>query len=124
MSYRGRSANLLLDHDAGGDLDETRQARSQGGEQGHGLARGRRIDAHPPARARALLTRRRRVEHARPGDAGDFMRDTVWSIILTQTPIAVACLVVAWEMRGIRRALERIAALLGDLERRDDGKDG
>jgi hypothetical protein len=40
------------------------------------------------------------------------MRDTVWSILLTQTPIALACLWVAWEVRGIRRALERIGAAL------------
>jgi hypothetical protein len=38
------------------------------------------------------------------------VRDTVWSIILTQTPIAVACLWVAWELRAIRNALERISA--------------
>lgn len=49
------------------------------------------------------------------------MRDTVWSIVLTQTPIALACLVVALEMRGIRRALERISDLLADLKR-DDGR--
>jgi hypothetical protein len=54
------------------------------------------------------------------------MRDTVWSIVLTQTPIAIACILVAWEMRGIRRALERIGALLRDLgdKRGKDGKDG
>ncbi len=38
------------------------------------------------------------------------MRDTVWSIVLTQTPIAIACLWAAWELRGIRGALNRIAA--------------
>lgn len=37
------------------------------------------------------------------------MRDTVWSILLTQTPIALACLWVAWEIRGIHRALRDIA---------------
>lgn len=47
------------------------------------------------------------------------MRDTVWSIVLTQTPIAIACLLVALEMRGIRRALERIATLLGDLGKKN-----
>ena len=40
------------------------------------------------------------------------MRDTVWSILLTQTPIALACLWVAWEMRGVHRALRDIAAQL------------
>ena len=49
------------------------------------------------------------------------MRDTVWSILLTQTPIAVACVWVAWEMRGVRRALGDIA---GHLQRiADRGKD-
>jgi hypothetical protein len=70
------------------------------------------------------LTPHPRVEHARPRDADAFMRDTVWSILLTQTPIAVACLVVAWEMRGIRQALERIAGLLRELKDRDERKDG
>jgi hypothetical protein len=37
------------------------------------------------------------------------MRDTVISIILTQAPIAVGCLWVAWELHKIRRALETIA---------------
>lgn len=46
------------------------------------------------------------------------MRDTVWSILLTQTPIALACLWVAWEVRGIRRALEDIAATLKRLRDR------
>jgi hypothetical protein len=36
------------------------------------------------------------------------MRDTVWAIIITQTPIAVACFWVAWEARGIRNALARL----------------
>ena len=36
------------------------------------------------------------------------MRDTVWAILLTQTPIAIACLWVAWEMRGVRRAMVRL----------------
>jgi hypothetical protein len=40
------------------------------------------------------------------------MRDTVWSILLTQTPIALACLWVAWEVRGIHRALRDIATQL------------
>lgn len=43
------------------------------------------------------------------------MSDTVWSIILTQTPIAIACLWVAWELRGIRAALLRIAAQVDRL---------
>jgi hypothetical protein len=38
------------------------------------------------------------------------MRDTVWAIIFSQTPIALACLWVAWEVRGIRKATERITA--------------
>lgn len=51
------------------------------------------------------------------------MRDTVWSILVTQTPIAVACVWVAWEMRGVRRALERIAAVAAQLGRRDSAPD-
>ncbi|MFI5301277.1 MAG: hypothetical protein ACHREM_24600 [Polyangiales bacterium] len=43
------------------------------------------------------------------------MSDTVWSILLTQTPIAIACLWVAWEMRGIHRALMRIATQVDKL---------
>ena len=43
------------------------------------------------------------------------MRDTVWSILLTQTPIAVACVWVAWEMRGVRLALRDIASHLRRL---------
>lgn len=43
------------------------------------------------------------------------MRDTVWSIILTQTPIAIACTLVWWELRGIRKALGRVADAAGDL---------
>ncbi len=39
------------------------------------------------------------------------MRDTVWAILLTQVPIAIGCLWVAWEVRGIRRAVERLAKL-------------
>ncbi len=50
------------------------------------------------------------------------MRDTVWSIILTQVPIAVGCLWVAWEIHGIRRALERIGRALADL--REDQRPG
>jgi len=42
------------------------------------------------------------------------------SILLTQTPIAVACPWVAREVRGIRRALERIGTALTDL--REMGK--
>lgn len=38
------------------------------------------------------------------------MRDTVWSIVLTQVPIAVACFLVARELRAVRSALERIAS--------------
>lgn len=48
------------------------------------------------------------------------MRDTVWSILLTQTPIAIACLWVAWEMRGVHRALREIASLLRRLADTDD----
>jgi hypothetical protein len=44
------------------------------------------------------------------------MRDTVWSIVLTQVPIAIGCLWVAWELHRIRRALERI----GDAVSRKD----
>jgi hypothetical protein len=47
------------------------------------------------------------------------MRDTVWSIILTQVPIAVACFLVARELRGIKSALEKIAALTEKLGKRD-----
>lgn len=43
------------------------------------------------------------------------MRDTVVSIILTQAPIAVACLWVAWEMRAIRKSMDRIAKAAGKL---------
>jgi hypothetical protein len=52
------------------------------------------------------------------------MRDTVWSIILTQTPIAVACLWVAWEMRGCHRALRDIARSLARLSDDRKGPDG
>ncbi|MFO0552297.1 MAG: hypothetical protein U0271_28175 [Polyangiaceae bacterium] len=38
------------------------------------------------------------------------MRDTVWSIVLTQVPIAIACFLVARELRAVRSALDRIAA--------------
>ena len=48
------------------------------------------------------------------------MRDTVWSIILTQTPIALACALVWWEIRGVRKALERIAQTTREL--RDEAK--
>lgn len=48
------------------------------------------------------------------------MRDTVWSILLTQTPIALACVWVAWEMRGVHRALRDIAAQLRRLAERDE----
>jgi hypothetical protein len=47
------------------------------------------------------------------------VRDTVWSIVLTQTPIALACVWVAWEMRGIRSALERTATLLERIAERE-----
>ena len=47
------------------------------------------------------------------------MRDTVWSILLTQTPIALGCLWVAWEVRGIHRALRDIAAHLRRIADRD-----
>ena len=50
------------------------------------------------------------------------MRDTVWSILLTQTPIAVACLWVAWEMRGIRTALNRVAKVAEEM-REKSGKE-
>ncbi len=50
------------------------------------------------------------------------MRDTVWSILATQTPIAVACLWVAWEMRGVHRALRDIATQLARLADRDAKK--
>lgn len=46
------------------------------------------------------------------------MRDTVWSIVLTQVPIAVACFLVARELGGIRRALEKIAGLGEKLSER------
>lgn len=49
------------------------------------------------------------------------MRDTVWSILLTQTPIALACLWVAWEMRGVHRALRDIARHLARLADREKG---
>lgn len=49
------------------------------------------------------------------------MRDTVWSILLTQTPIALACLWVAWEMRGVHRALRDIAGQLRRLADRPRG---
>ena len=48
------------------------------------------------------------------------MRDTVWAIILTQTPIAIACLWVAVEMRGIRRSLEGAERLLSDMAATED----
>ena len=44
------------------------------------------------------------------------MRDTVWSIILTQAPIAVACLWVAYELHRIRKAVERVARSLADRD--------
>lgn len=47
------------------------------------------------------------------------MRDTVWSIVLTQVPIAVACFLVARELGGIRKALEKIAASTEKLSKRD-----
>jgi hypothetical protein len=49
------------------------------------------------------------------------MRDTVWVILLTQTPIAIACLWVALELRAIRRALERIADAARRMDEKDDG---
>lgn len=48
------------------------------------------------------------------------MRDTVWSILLTQTPIAIACVWVAWEMRGVHRALKDIASQLRRLADREE----
>jgi hypothetical protein len=36
------------------------------------------------------------------------MRDTVWAILISQAPIAVACFWMAWEARGIRKALIRL----------------
>ena len=50
------------------------------------------------------------------------MRDTVWSIVLTQAPIAVACFWVAWEIRGIGSALRDIGASLRTLLARLDDK--
>lgn len=47
------------------------------------------------------------------------MRDTVWSIVLTQVPIAIACFLVARELRGIKGALERIAALTEKLGKKE-----
>ena len=44
------------------------------------------------------------------------MRDTVIAIILTQVPIAIGCIWVAYEMRGIRKALARIASRLGNRD--------
>ena len=52
------------------------------------------------------------------------MRDTVWVILLTQTPIALACLWVAFELRAIRRALDRIASAARDLSRDAKGEGG
>ncbi len=46
------------------------------------------------------------------------MRDTVWAIIFSQTPIALGCLWVAWEVRGIRKATERITVAAEALLRR------
>lgn len=46
------------------------------------------------------------------------MRDTVWAIILTQAPIAIACIWVAVEMRGIRRSLEGAELSLRDITNR------
>jgi hypothetical protein len=48
------------------------------------------------------------------------MRDTVWSIVFTQVPIAVACLWVAWELRGAHRALRDIAGHLERLSKRKE----
>ena len=50
------------------------------------------------------------------------MRDTVWSIVLTQAPIAVACFWVAWEIRCIGSALRDIGASLRALLTRLDDK--
>ena len=36
------------------------------------------------------------------------MRSTVWAILITQTPISIACFWMAWEARGIRKALHRL----------------
>lgn len=53
------------------------------------------------------------------------MRDTVWAILLTQVPIAIGCVWVAWEVRGIRRAVERLAELgARQLRGRGDGASG
>jgi hypothetical protein len=51
------------------------------------------------------------------------MRDTVWSIVLTQTPIAIACIMVAWELRGIRKALEKLGEAAKGLGQGSDGRD-
>ncbi len=48
------------------------------------------------------------------------MRDTVWMILLTQTPIALACVWVAWEMRGVHRALRDIATQIRRVADRDE----
>lgn len=47
------------------------------------------------------------------------MRDTVWSIVLTQVPIAIACFLVARELRGIKTALEKIASLTEKLGKKE-----
>lgn len=53
------------------------------------------------------------------------MRDTVWSILLTQIPIAVACILVAWELRGIRKALAQLADVAKSLRQKNEGpRDG
>lgn len=44
------------------------------------------------------------------------MKDTTWAILMTQTPIAIACLWVAWELRGIRNAMDRLASLVERLK--------
>ncbi len=48
------------------------------------------------------------------------MRDTVWMILLTQTPIALACVWVAWEMRGVHRALRDIATQIRRVADRNE----
>jgi hypothetical protein len=48
--------------------------------------------------------------------------NTVWSIFLTQVPIAIACFLVARELRGIKAALEKIATFTEKLGNKPDQK--
>lgn len=48
--------------------------------------------------------------------------NTVTSIILTQVPIAIACFLVARELRGIKSALEKIATFTEKLGTKNDQK--